>query len=158
MLTMRFRQCPEGLRHIWVLLLPEAVSAVRCLRPQANHARALCIQPEFDRVAIPAKYPLCPAGTAPAIFQRHRRLKGAAFRSEHFRTCQSQVFYLGRAQGHNCRGGGEQHDQAQWLNKWKPHYTLMGIAFFGNHLKVSLSPNQVQGFLHNLFKNLALKN
>ncbi|WP_217646595.1 hypothetical protein, partial [Nitrosomonas sp. Nm34] len=67
-------------------------------------------------------------------FQRHRRLKGAAFRSEHFRTCQSQVFYLGRAQGRNCRGGGEQHDQAQWLNKWKPNYTSMGIAFFGNHL------------------------
>ncbi|UVS61861.1 MULTISPECIES: hypothetical protein [Nitrosomonas] len=115
-------------------LLPEAVSAVRCLRPQANHARALFIQPEFDRVAIPAKHPLRLAGIAPAIFQRHRRLKGSAFRSEHFRTRQSQVFDLGRTQGRNSRGRGGQHDQAQRLNKWKPNSTSMGIAFLGNHL------------------------
>ncbi|SDW01780.1 hypothetical protein, partial [Nitrosomonas communis] len=31
-------------------------------------------------------------------------------------------------------GRGEQHDQAQWLNKWKPNSTSMGIAFLGNHL------------------------
>ncbi|WP_244505813.1 hypothetical protein [Nitrosomonas communis] len=102
--------------------------------PQTNHARALFIQPEFDRVAIPAKHPLRLAGIAPAIFQRHHRLKGSALRSEHFRTRQSQVFDLGRTQGRNNRGRGGQHDQAQWLNKWKPNSTSMGIAFLGNHL------------------------
>ncbi|WP_244505872.1 hypothetical protein [Nitrosomonas communis] len=102
---------------------------------QANHARALFIQPKFDRVSIPAKHPLRLAGIAPAIFQRHRRLKGSALRSEHFQTRQSQVFDLGRTQGRNNRGRGGQHDQAQWLNMWKPNSTSMGIAFLGNHLK-----------------------
>jgi hypothetical protein len=104
------------------------------LRPQANHAHALFIQPEFDRVAFPAKHPLRLAGIAPAIFQRYRRLKGPAFRPKHFRTCLSQVFDLGGAQGRNSRGGGGQHGQAKWLNKWKPNSTSMRMAFFGNHL------------------------
>ncbi|SDX27588.1 hypothetical protein SAMN05421882_11341 [Nitrosomonas communis] len=81
--------------------------------------------------------PAPPGGDCPGNISRHRCLKGSAFRSEHFRTRQSQVFDLGRTQGRNSRGRGEQHDQAQWLNKWKPNSTSMGIAFLGNHLGLS---------------------
>jgi hypothetical protein len=75
---MGFCQRPQRLRDLRVLLFPEPIPAEGRLRAHAADPGTLLMQPQLNGLTAPSEHPLRLAGIASTIFQRHRRLEGAA--------------------------------------------------------------------------------
>ena len=77
-LALGVRQRPQRLRDLWVLLFPEPIAAEGRWCAHAEDPGAVLLETPVDSLAAPPEHPLRLAGMVPALFQRHRRLEGAA--------------------------------------------------------------------------------